>query len=138
MSKKLKAVIEAHKAIEKAKSNLKQSMIDYIASIDLSDRKVVQTAIQKLPESEYKLSLYDALYKLDEKEKKRASKIKALTPSQKLEWEKSLETRDKNNGEQYSWFSIVNDDYGHKQDLEKILGLQVGSLDLKHYYTLIG
>ena len=61
-----------------------------------------------------------------------------LTKKQQHEWTKYLKIRDIEQGEPYSWFSILTDEYGHKQGLERVLGIEPFTLDVDIYSDIIG
>ena len=61
-----------------------------------------------------------------------------LTKKQQHEWAKYLKVRDTEQGEQYSWYSILTDVYGHKIGLERVLGLEPFTLDIDIYSDIIG
>lgn len=62
---------------------------------------------------------------------------KVLTDEQKEKWLRYLEQRDKDNGEQYSWFNITTNKYDHKDGLEMILGVQLFSMEVEEYQDYI-
>ncbi len=62
---------------------------------------------------------------------------KSLTDTQQQAWITYLGERDSNNGQPYSWFSITCNDYDHKDGLEKILGLELFSMEVEDYQDYI-
>lgn len=62
---------------------------------------------------------------------------KKLDVHQSQAWHEYLFERDTNNGEPYSWFNITTNKYDHKDGLEKILGLELFSLDVEEYQAII-
>ena len=62
---------------------------------------------------------------------------KKLTTEQHVAWSQYLIKRDRDNGEQYSWFGITCNDYDHKDGLEKILKREPFSMEVEEYQNYI-